>query len=270
MRPLSSLPSALTVIDDIRGRVGDRALALFLDFDGTLSPIVDDPEAALLAPGNHERLARLAVHATVSVISGRDLADVRERVGLEGLYYAGSHGFEVGGPDGFHQQLAEGARFLPSLHRAEDELRARLHRVPGAYVDRKRFALAVHDRRVPAAHLHEVAAVTDEVAGHYPDLRLTAGKRVFELRPDLAWDKGRALLWLLDELALPRAETVAVFIGDDTTDEDAFRALAESGTGFGIVVGGDDRPTAAEYAVRSPREVSQLLERLASWLAAAK
>jgi trehalose 6-phosphate phosphatase len=259
-RPIDALPSALLEHGAIRATLRGRRLALFADFDGTLSPIVEEPSAAALAEGNRERLERLGQRATVAVISGRDLDDLEPRVGAAGLYYAGSHGFQVAGPDGWRHQHDEGLRFLDALDRAEAALRSRLERVPGVLVERKRFAIAVHDRRVADEHLVTVRRAVAETTGEMPSLRLMEGKRVHELRPALDWDKGRAMLWLLEKLALPLAETALLFIGDDTTDEDAFRAMREAGHGIAIVVGEGGRESFAHYALRDPAEVSAMLD----------
>jgi trehalose 6-phosphate phosphatase len=265
-RRIPALPSALDRAGEIRDRLAGRRLALFLDFDGTLSPIVADPGAAVLAPGNRERLERLGRAITVAVISGRGLDDVRARVALDDLYYAGSHGFELSGPKGWHHEYAEGERFLADLNDAEVELREGLAAVPGIYIERKRFAIAAHDRRVPDAALAAIPPVVHAVAARHPSLRVTTGKRLHELQPNIDWHKGRAVLWLLHTLDLDSQAVLPIYVGDDLTDEDAFRALGEAGLGFGIVADEEDRPTAAAYALRGPADVGAWLDRVLAWL----
>jgi trehalose-phosphatase len=126
-------------------------------------------------------------------------------------------------------------------------------------LERKRFTLAVHYRRARDA---DVPAVRDAVAraqARHPALRVTSGKKVLELQPDVDWDKGHAVLWLIETLGLQDA--LAVYIGDDVTDEDAFRALAHRGVG--IAVQEAPQPTAAQYTLRDPDEVRALLAGLA-------
>jgi len=210
---------------------GKRRLAIFLDYDGTLTPIVERPEDAVLAEETRAVLRRLAQRHTVAIVSGRDLKDVRARVGIDALHYAGSHGFDIAGPGG--SRVHEAARAAePRLAAAADELVRDTATLPGVQVERKRFAIAVHYRRARDADRDAVQAAVDRALAHHAGLRKTGGKKVFELRPDVDWDKGRAVLWLLRALDLEAA--LPVYIGDDDTDEDAFRALG--GRGIGIVV----------------------------------
>jgi trehalose 6-phosphate phosphatase len=235
-----------------------RRLALFLDYDGTLTPIVERPEDAVLAPETRAVLRRLAQRHAVAIVSGRDLRDVRERVGIDGLHYAGSHGFDIAGPRGNHVHEAARAA-APLLAAAADELARELERLPGVQLERKRFAIAVHFRRARESDAAPVEAAVDRALARHPGLRKTGGKKIFELRPDVDWDKGRAVLWLLQTLGLPDA--LPVYVGDDETDEDAFRALA--GRGIGIAVQDPPQPSAAQYALRDPAEVRALLAGLA-------
>jgi trehalose 6-phosphate phosphatase len=232
---------------------------VFLDYDGTLTPIVPDPDAALLSEGTRRAIRRLAADCTVGVISGRDLDDVRAKVGLDELAYAGSHGFDLVGPGGLRAQ--KGTEHLPSLDAAEVELRDRLGG-PGVAVERKRFAIAVHFRGAPERE-EEVRGAVESIAPGYPDLRVTGGKMIFELRPAIEWDKGRALLWLLEVLGADGKDVLPMYLGDDVTDEDAFEAL--EGRGVGLVVRGEDdaRPTGAALAFADPDEVRAFLEALA-------
>src|SRR5690606_23705182 len=148
----------------------------------------------------------------------------------------GSHGFDIRGPD-LALEHAEGALALPDLDAAEAELEARLAGIGGALVERKRFSVAVHHRRVADADVPAVLGAIDEVLDAHPRLRRSGGKKVVELQPDVDWHKGRAVSWLLDALEV---RALPIYVGDDRTDEDAFRALV--GRGLGILVGRPDRP----------------------------
>ena len=251
--PIRTLPEARERLGTLAG----RNPAIFLDYDGVLTPIVDSPDRAVLSEDMRLTLLRVRDRRPLAVVSGRDLADVREKVGVEGIAYAGSHGFEIVTPDGRHE--LRGAEHLPDLDAAEAELRDRLP--PGAGLERKRVAIAVHVRGMKPEAVPEVARVVEEVAARHPRLRLTEGKRILELRPDLDWDKGRALRWFLEVLGL--GDVVAVYVGDDVTDEDAFREVRA--TGLGIVVRGEDdaRPTLAHAALDGPDDVREFLEALA-------
>ncbi len=241
------------------GALGGRNPALFLDYDGTLTPIVDRPERAVLDDATRDAVARLAALCPVAVVSGRDLDDVARMVGLEELVYAGSHGFDIRGP---HLRTQIGLEYIPALEQAGSVLRDRLADVPGVLVERKRFAIAVHTRLVEPDRKPGVAEAVRAVAEGESNLRVTGGKEILELRPNLPWDKGRAVLALLDTLGL--AGAMPVYIGDDETDEDAFRAL--DGRGMGIRVMGSPAETAAGWSLSDPEEVRRFLKRLAAEL----
>lgn len=250
--------------EDAAGRVLSRSEgrvpAVFLDYDGTLTPIVEDPENAVLGGGMRDAIRRLARRCTVAVVSGRDLRDVRAMVGLDELVFAGSHGFEIAGPDDLHLEQPEGVDALPDLLAAAQTLRSRMENIPGVWVERKRFAVAVHTRRADRERVPDVKDEVERVVGEHRSLRLTGGKEIFELRPDVDWDKGRAVLWLLDALGVE--SSLPVYVGDDDTDEDAFRALA--GRGIGIRVGEGD--TDADLTLADPDAVERFLDMLASRL----
>jgi len=264
------LPSALDDLPRLAAELAGRHPAFFLDYDGTLTPIVERPEDALLSPETREVLRRLAALAPVVVVSGRGREDVARLVGLPELTYAGSHGFDIdfdiggpaaGGGDGrLGFRPAEDAE--PAVRAVTEALERELAGVPGAQVEPKRFTVAVHYRRVPEARVPEMEAAVDRQLAAHPELRKTHGKRVWELRPALDWDKGRAVLWLLEALGLDRPDVAPLYLGDDVTDEDAFRALAgRPGGGVGVLVADEPRETAARYRLRDPDEVRTLLDR---------
>jgi trehalose 6-phosphate phosphatase len=256
---LATLPSALPVHD----RLGDRLtgeLAVFLDYDGTLTPIVDDPDAALLPPATRAVIEALADATLVAIVSGRDLDDVRDKVGVAGIAYAGSHGFDILHPDGTRHQLA--TAHVEVLDEAERVLQERLSDAPGARVERKRFAIAVHDRQVSDVAVRErIAATVREIGDAHDELRVTGGKRIHELRPAIDWDKGRAIDALLVELGA--SDRVPIYLGDDLTDEDGFRAVVAHG-GIGVVVRGEDdeRETLAAAVLDTPDDARRFLEEL--------
>lgn len=259
-RRLRSLPSALAEVDEILRRAARRRLVVFLDYDGTLTPIVSRPAEAVLPEAMRGTLERLARNVPVAIISGRDRPDVEGLVGLRHLYYAGSHGFDIAGPEGGRIRHELATDYLPGLERADHRVRTLLADVPGAWVERKKFSVAVHYRQVAERDQQAVGRAVDAVLAESPGLRRKGGKKVFELQPAIDWDKGKAVLWLLDAMGLARSEVHPIYIGDDVTDEDAFRALAAFGTG--IVVGEEDRTTDARYALKAPEEVERFLDRL--------
>lgn len=263
-RPIRSLPDALDRTGEIAGRLSGGPVAVFLDFDGTLAPIVSDPEEAALPPETRDALRSLARRCPVAVLSGRDLASVAEKVGLGQLYYAGSHGFDLRGPDGFRERRGEDA--AEALDAAEEELSRAARRVPGAAIERKRFGVALHVRRASPDRVPELRERAEAAAGRHPALELGRGKQVLELRPAADWDKGRALLRLLQEMVDDPEAARLLHVGDDVTDEDAFRAVAGRGVAVVVQGEGDDRLTRAAFSLEGPAAVRRFLRALASRL----
>jgi trehalose 6-phosphate phosphatase len=256
-----NVPSALEKQEEILHLASQKDVAVFLDYDGTLTNIVPRPEDAVLADSMRRTLRNLAHYCTVAVISGRDLKDVQHLVALDTIFYAGSHGFEISGPEGRHLQQQKGQEFLPVLDRAEKALRQRLeHKIQGVQVERKKYAVAVHYRRVQEHDLAEIETAVDQIQEQHRELRKTTGKKIFELQPDIDWNKGKALLWLLEQLDMDRPGVLPFYLGDDVTDEDAFKVLHDRGVG--IAVQETPAPTAARYRLRNPQEVEEFLTHL--------
>lgn len=264
-RRMSELPDGLQALS----LTSQRQPAVFFDFDGTLSEIVNDADSARLADGAADALTSLSAHCPVAILSGRDLADVRERIGLPGLWYAGSHGFELTGPDGRHHQNTEAAASIPVLAEAAAALADQLGDIPGVAVEHKRFGVAVHYRNAARDRVGEVSAAVRS-AGRRTGLRVTTGREVIELRPDVDWDKGRTLRWVLDYIRDNEGsgQLLPIYLGDDITDEDAFDAVADDGIAILVRHSDDgDRATAAHYALDDPDRVREFTERLARRLA---
>jgi trehalose 6-phosphate phosphatase len=251
------ISSALEHVQEI-ARSGDR-LAVFLDYDGTLTPIVSHPEDAWLSESMRQTLRSLAARVPVAILSGRDLDDVRGRVLVDGIVYAGSHGFDIAGAGGLRREL--GAAYLPVLDTAETELREALDEIPGAQLERKHFSVAAHYRNVSENDAFRVAQAVDAVAASHRKLRRLDGKKVYELLPDIDWNKGKAVLWLLETLGLESRNVLPIYVGDDRTDEDAFRALENRGVA--ILVSEHPQVTAANYRLHNPEEVEEFLQKVA-------
>jgi trehalose 6-phosphate phosphatase len=258
----NGLPSALQDFQEIAAIVEGKRLAVFLDYDGTLTPIVSQPEDALLAESTRQAVEALATRCTVAVISGRGLADLRALVGIEALIYAGSHGFEIAGPAGMHLEHEVGSGFLPLLDEVRNEVEPLLAAVPGARIERKKFSVAVHYRNVQPGAEAAVKSIVDGVLSRHPTLRVSPGKKVWDVQPDIEWNKGKALLWLLDVLGLNSPSALPLYIGDDLTDEDAFRVLR--GRGLTIMVREEPGRTSAGWALNNTCDVRRFLELLAS------
>lgn len=246
-------PLLWNAVDRLDALFRDRRPALFLDFDGTLAPIVDDPGMAAAPRTTLDLLARLASRMPVAVVSGREIADLRPRVPVPGIALAGSHGIEIETADG--RRHDRGAAFADDAAAAAAALDAALAGLPGIRIERKRSSVAVHTRTTTDAARTVVGERVATVAAATPRLRLHRGKGVLELLPDVPWDKGHAVLWLLGTLGLGSAAPVA--IGDDRTDEDAFRAVASGG--LGVLVADAPRPTAARLRLADPEDVALFL-----------
>lgn len=256
---IADLPSALDAVATLAPAGSE--LALFLDYDGTLTPIVDHPDAAHLSEAMRATLRALAVRTPVVLVSGREREEVSRLVGLDQLGAVGSHGFDIRGPAGSALRHEVATDALPLLDRAETELRARLETIPGALLERKRFGIAAHYRMADAAGAEQIRAAIRTVAAATKGLRLSQGKMVLELRPDIDWDKGRAVLWLLEKLGWEKRRPI--HIGDDATDETVFQALAERGVGIVVAAASEEsRDTAASFRLRDADEVREFLDRV--------
>jgi trehalose 6-phosphate phosphatase len=258
------LPHAL---DEVPRWAGQQAqsggLILLLDFDGTLAPIVEDPADARIPPETRGALDRLRCvpGVVVALVSGRALADVRSLAGIEDIAYAGNHGMEIEAP-GFSRIQGEAVSVRPALDAAREALSASLSGSPGSWVEDKGLTLSIHYRLTPGEYHDAVHTAVREAVEEHTDLHITEGKRVLEIRPRVAWDKGKAVLFLLEQWPEPRAPVL--YLGDDRTDEDAFCALRQEGRGEGIIVA--DPPsgdTAATSYLRTTTEVGRFIAALA-------
>ena len=243
-------------------REAHRILLLF-DYDGTLTPIVDRPDLASLSPETRELLGTLNSQERfrIGVISGRSLEDVSAMVSVEGLIYGGNHGLEIRGP---HLEFvhSEAARLATTLRLINQQLLKSLGQIPGVLVENKGLSLSVHYRLTPSTDLDRVEeGITCVVEPFQPSgaLRISQGKKVTEIRPDVAWNKGNAVSKLQE--TYPEA-SLPLFFGDDLTDEDAFAVVQDTG-GIAVFVGPPGQPTLAQYRLPSPKEVAQTLKLMA-------
>jgi trehalose 6-phosphate phosphatase len=265
---IDTLPNALAETDSLQERIGGRTPAVFLDYDGVLTPIVDRPEDAKISSEMRAAVRGLAERCTVCVVSGRDRLVVQELMGVDDLVVAGSHGFDIWSPEegAVHHDAGAGSEEL--VGEVTERLRAEVEGIEGASVEAKKVSVAVHYRLVSEAGDRErISDVVDTLLAERPDeLKVTPGKMVYELQPKLDWDKGKAVLFLLEALGLDRDDIVALYLGDDYTDEHAFEALRDRG--IGIFVGRADDPevagrsTAADYVLESTDEVRSFLDGL--------
>jgi trehalose 6-phosphate phosphatase len=236
-------------------------ILLLLDYDGTLTPIVESPELADLTDGVRQLLQALARQRrlTLAIISGRALGDIKEKVGISNIIYAGNHGLEIEGPQiSFVSPLA--VEFKPVLRRMHRELSQALGAIKGVLVEDKELTLSVHYRRVADDKSAEVRDIFERITGDAArsgKIQITSGKKVYEIRPAVAWDKGKVVKMLVRRHR--EGGLLPIYLGDDLTDEDGFRAIKNYGSGISVFVGEGDSPSSASYFLQSPDEVARFL-----------
>ncbi|KAK9134304.1 hypothetical protein Syun_013634 [Stephania yunnanensis] len=264
-------PSALGVFDEIMRAANGKQIVVFLDYDGTLSPIVRDPDQAFMSDAMRATVKEVAVNFPTAIVSGRCYDKVYSFVRLGELYYAGSHGMDIKGPSKGPNKcqkvhLQPALEFLPMINEVYRTLLEKTKSIPGATVEHNKFCVSVHFRCVDEKRWSTVAEQVRSVIKEYPKLRMTQGKKVLEIRPSINWDKGKAVEFLLESLGFAnRKDVMPIYIGDDQTDEDAFKVLGDKGNGLGILVSHIPKATHAFYSLEEPSEVMNFLRRLVEW-----
>ncbi|UJH92333.1 trehalose-phosphatase [Antarcticibacterium sp. 1MA-6-2] len=260
-RDPSQLPSALNNFSELTSRFGDSLPLIFLDFDGTLAPIVEHHADAAITSEMRELVKKLSQKFPLAVVSGRGLADVSRKMNLPELYYAGSHGFEISGPNNFSKDHQDAEKVLPIFEEIEPMLKDRLEGISGVEFERKKFTLAVHYRKVRGQEENEVHKIVLDTVKRYPEITKAEGKKVIEIRPSIDWHKGKAVEFLKTELSREN-NAFSIYVGDDVTDEDAFKYVKNN---LGILVGEHGIKTYADYKVEDIDEVKLLFEKLLKW-----
>lgn len=231
-------------------------LLLGLDYDGTLTPIVDDPALALLSKAMRQLIWALTQRddITVALISGRAQADLQKLVGIPGAIYAGNHGLEISGPGvSYLEPTARAA--MSKLHALGQDLAKKIGAVQGAFVEDKGLTLSVHHRRVAPVDAAEVCRVVHQTVATHEEFHITLGDKVYEVRPRVSWNKGSAVSWIKMQLGKP--DTLVIYVGDDATDEDAFQSLGDGAVTIRV---GDLAATSARFLLPDPATVQHFLE----------
>lgn len=263
---LCNLPSALDHLSLLISDFAEqrRRAVFFLDYDGTLSPIVDNPDLATIPPTTRTALTALASRFTTAIVTGRSKQKVMNMIKLDNLIYAASHGFDIEVPNGTisHRVACD---YIPVIQRATRDLQTLAETFPGAHVEDNFLSLSLHYRHLNPSLKSELVGAVNELAERH-GLHRHDGKMVHELRPRYDWHKGKAVEFLLTKLQLAGPEVVPIYIGDDIADETAFKAV--QGRGVSIVVGDESmtRCTSADFRLRDPLEVGQFLMRFANTL----
>lgn len=245
-----------------------KAIALFLDFDGTLAPIADAPDMAVIPTYIKQLLGKISRQDDfrLAIISGRALGGIKRMLGIKAIVYAGNHGLEIEGPKIKHTMFIHPG-YQAILKKIKEELRGQIKDIKGAYLEDKGLTLTLHYRLVDKKDISLVEplfyeAVSEPLAKN--KIKITAGKMVLEVRPALDWDKGKVVLWLFArwKFALKSKDMIPVYVGDDATDEDAFKALKNKGL---TVFVGRPKKSYAQYYLKDTKEVAKFLNDMLSY-----
>ena len=246
-----------------------RQTLIVFDFDGTLTPIMDTPEMVKLSEDMKELLKNLAKHRgfTVAIVSGRAINDIRNKVAISEVIYAGNHGLEIVGPNmSFVHPIAEEIR--PILRILGIILKKTLGAFKGTAVEDKGVTLTVHYRLADEDQLDYIKSMVNNTVGPAKVLgkvRTSTGKKVIEVRPAVPWDKGKAVKFIMKRKARGGRESglLPIYIGDDLSDEDAFKVIERYG-GIAVYVGHEYTHSIANYFLRSTSEVEDFIRKLLS------
>lgn len=236
-----------------------QILFLLLDYDGTLTPIVSSPELALCPQEVRLLLGKLRDLPNVypAIISGRLLEDIREKIGVPGITYVGNHGLSIQNPAGIHKKKLSAAR-RKEFTILSQALKKSLGPIPGILLEDKGLILAVHYRNVAREYFVRIHSTIEETLKKGKERwKIACGKMVYEVRPNVDFNKGKAVRDILK--SYPPFGLLAIYLGDDLTDEDAFHAL--KGRGITVFVGPGWLTSEAEYFLQDPAEVQVFLLR---------
>ncbi|MFO1005611.1 MAG: trehalose-phosphatase [Planctomycetaceae bacterium] len=251
-------------LDQILGSLHSHpAISLCLDYDGTLVPIQSRPELCWLNPTQKDLLRALATHpkVRVSIVTGRSMEDIEERVGIQEIIYAANHGLEILGlNNGF--QIVRAAHIRESLQRLAPPLEQILQLVPGCWVEDKGLSATVHFRGVVESDIPRVSHAVEDYMMHWPEFIIRHGKRVLEIRPRVDWNKSHAVRWIGENAFADFREPLTIFCGDDVTDHDVFRELPSAMT----IQVGECHICAARCCVADPNELWSFLKEIAGTL----
>lgn len=236
--------------------LNEGRLSLFLDYDGTLTGIAGRPEEACLPMKTLEAVEALSGRFPLAVVSGRSLADIKARVGIGSIVYAGNHGLEISSPDfSMTYDIGQGPR--AALEGLRPGLFALQERFSGLIVEDKALTLTVHYRLLDPRLFNDFKDAFDKATGAAiggGQVRLTHSRKAFEIRANVGWDKGRALEWIMDR-PLFRG-TAPLYMGDDDTDTDAYRSISPKGISINVGREADD----AGYFLMYQKEVEPFLK----------
>lgn len=245
-----------------------KRIFLFLDLDGTLAEIAVTPGEIALSPEKRRYLAVLATMPSlqVAVVSGRRIEQVQAIVGLQGVFYVGLHGLVILTPQGEEICYPVGHEVVDALQSMRERFDSSFSEIPGLLLEDKGLTLALHFRRAKEEEASKVVREFVHIALTHQErglpLEILEGKEVIEVKP-AGMDKGKAVTYLLGQNG---KGALAIYLGDDATDETAFQVLGSRG--ISILVTDTPRPTAAFFYLHDPAEVEEFLQTLIRRLSA--
>jgi len=247
-----------TIADRIKST---KNVILLFDYDGTLTPIVSRPELANLSPQVKDCLRELASNSSLvlGIISGRSLSDLRAKVCISNILYAGNHGLEIEGPN-ISYVNPEALQATSLLHSLGKEISLALAEIEGAWIEDKRFTLSLHYRLVDEAQYNRLNDIFNTITKEHlasNRIRVTSSKKTYDIRPSGKWDKGKAVEYI-NKTLYPREKPLILVVGDDKTDYDAFRVV-NTINGITVLVGTANIKAPACYFLQTTAEVLQLL-----------
>ncbi len=252
-------------IDELLNKSSACHIALFLDYDGTLTPIVPSPDQAVLSKEAKDALLRLSKIEDVSlaIVSGRAIEDVRRLVGIKNIIYVGNHGFEIEGRGMDFESLVP-LDYKKAQVDLKGVLRQHLTDFPGSFLEEKGITMSLHYRLVDPSQEENIVRMFDQMTRPWVDKKsiyVTKGKKVLEIRPPVGWDKGKAVSWIFKRQQHDYGvqNVFPFYFGDDVTDEDAFMAVQESGVSVCV---GSQINSKAQYFVNNPQDVIRFLTML--------
>ena len=251
-------------ITAFRKELSNKQLYIFMDYDGTIAPIADSPEKAVIPQKMKELIGNLAAMDSIkmAIVTGRSLKDIKSRVGIKGIIYVGNHGLEIEGPGvGYSIKVPEIT--IDLLQSIKKLLSFKLGSVKGVLIEDKGLAIALHYRNVEKGVISMLNGYFNYVVQPYlmaNKIDIIAGKMVYEVRPHVDWNKGNAVMWLISKYKKETdKELLPIYMGDDITDESVFKCLEETGITVRV---GEHKKTAAKHYLKDSGEVYEILKEI--------
>ncbi|MCM8765851.1 MAG: trehalose-phosphatase [Candidatus Omnitrophica bacterium] len=251
--------------DELKTNFINRHICLFIDYDGTLTPIVEQPDKAVISEDMRNILRNLSTKpgCSVGIISGRALKDIKRRVGLGRIIYVGNEGLEIEGPN-IKFKIPISAGLLSIIRNLKEELTNKLSKIKGIFVEDKNVTLSVHYRLSTRGGYLLAKRIIEDVIRPFlarNKIKVGYGKKVIEIKPKIAWNKGKAVAWLLlrQKFILGDHPIMPIYLGDDVTDEDAFGMLKNKGLTIYI---GKPKKSQAKYYLKDTQEVFEFLKKI--------